>query len=104
MKTPGGITGRGFVKGDSRINRKGRPQGFDELRRAAIQILNEDVVWANGRTISRIELIFRRMSRSKNFREQEYFLEIAFGPLSRPAEVKAKTLQPGTVLRLHWPH
>lgn len=34
----GGITGKGFVKGDPRINRKGRPKSFDALRARAIEI------------------------------------------------------------------
>jgi hypothetical protein len=31
------------------------------------------------------------------------FMEIAFGPVP-PTKVEAKSLQPGTVLRLHLPH
>jgi hypothetical protein len=65
MKTPGGITGKGFVKGDPRCNRNGRPKGFDELRRVAQQIVGEDVIWADGSVITRAELIFRRWSRKK---------------------------------------
>jgi hypothetical protein len=103
MKTPGGITGKGFVKGDPRCNRKGRPKGFDELRRVAQMIANEDVVGADGRTISRVELLFRRWSRSKNPMLQKLFVEIAFGPVP-PTKVEAKSLQPRTVLRLHFPH
>jgi hypothetical protein len=102
-KMPGGITGKGFVAGDQRINRCGRPAGFDELRRKAQELLWQDVPWADGRMISRIEFILRRWSRSKKFREQMYFMEIAFGPVP-PAKVEAESLKPGTVLRLHWPH
>ena len=103
MKTLGGITGKGFVKGDPRCNRNGRPKGFDELRRVAQQILCEDVVWADGRTISRVELILRRWSRSKKPKLQKLFVEIAFGPVP-PTKVEANSLRPGTVLRLHLPH
>src|SRR5436190_2117158 len=82
MKTPGGITGKGFVKGDQRCNRKGRPNGFDELRRVAQQIMGEDAIWADGSVITRAELILRRWSRSKNPKQQMLFMEIAFGPCS----------------------
>jgi hypothetical protein len=101
-KTPGGITGKGFVKGDPRCNRNGRPKGFDELRRVAQQILGEDVVWADGRTISRVELILRRWSRSRNPMLQKLFIEYAFGPVP-PTKVEATRLEPGTVLRLSIP-
>jgi hypothetical protein len=102
-KTPGGITGKGFVKGDPRCWRKGRPRSFDQIRRVAQKIAAEDVIWADGSVISRAELILRRWSRSKNPKEQKLFVEIAFGPVP-PTKVEAKSLQPGTVLRLHFPH
>ena len=101
-KTPGGITGKGFVPGDPRCNRKGRPKGFDQLRRVAQQIVGEDVVWADGRTISRVELILRRWARSKNPRAQLLFMEYAFGPV--PTKIETNTLVPGTRLILRWPH
>ena len=100
MKTPGGITGKGFVKGDPRCNRNGRPKGFDELRRIAQQIIGEDAIWADGSVITRAELILRRWSRSKNPRLQLLFMEIAFGPVP-PTKVEAKSLQPRTTLFLH---
>jgi len=103
MKTPGGITGKGFANGDLRCNRKGRPKGFDELRRVAQRIVAEDAIWADGSVISRAELILRRWSRSKNPKLQMLFMEIAFGPVP-PTKVEAKSLQRGTVLRLHLPH
>jgi len=101
-KTPGGITGKGFVPGDPRCNRNGRPKGFDELRRQAQMILWEPVVWADGRTISRIEMIFRQWSRSKNPKLQMLFMEIAFGPVP-PAKVEANDLEPRTTLVLRFP-
>ncbi len=41
-KQRGGVTGKGFVKGDPRINRSGRPRHFDAFRELAIKIANED--------------------------------------------------------------
>jgi hypothetical protein len=103
MKTLGGITGKGFVKGDPRCNRNGRPRGFDELRRVAQMIANEDVVGADGRTISRVELLFRRWSRSKNPMLQKLFVEIAFGPVP-PTKLEVNELEPRTTLTLFFDH
>jgi hypothetical protein len=100
-KLVGGCTGKGFVKDDPRCWRKGRPRSFDQLRRVARELAWQDVPWADGRMVSRIELILRRWSRSKNFREQMYFMKIAYG---EPPEAETERLQPGTVLRLHLPH
>jgi hypothetical protein len=102
-KTPGGITGKGFVKGDPRINRNGRPVHFDTIRRLALQIAGEDVVWADGSVISRAELLLRRWSRSKKPKLQMLFMEIAFGPVP-PTKVEANALEPRTTLFLHFPH
>ena len=99
-KTLGGITGKGFVKGDPRCNRKGRSRSFDELRRVAQMIAGEDVVWADGSVISRAELLLRRWSRSKNPRLQLLFMEIAFGPVP-PTKVETNGLEPRTTLFLH---
>ena len=35
QKTRVGVTGKGFVKGDPRINRLGRPKHFDQFRKLA---------------------------------------------------------------------
>ena len=99
-KMPGGVTGKGFVKGDPRCNRKGRPKGFDEVRRVAQKIVGEDAIWADGSVISRAELLLRRWSRSKNPKLQMLFMEIAFGPVP-PTKVEANGLEPRTTLFLH---
>ena len=79
-KKPGGITGKGFVKGDPRINRKGRPKSFDALRELAQQIANEPLTSADGKIkLTRVEMIMRDWALSKNYQLQKAFIEIAFG-------------------------
>ena len=81
----GGITGKGFKKGDARINRKGRPRSFDALRDLAQQIAHETVkaggveVTIDGHKITVTEAILRQWAQSKNPQLQKGFLEIAFG-------------------------
>jgi hypothetical protein len=81
-KQQGGITGKGFVKGDPRINRKGRPKSFDKLRDLAVSLANETAkdssgkaVEFEGHTATQIEMLLRVMMRENPAR----FVEIAFG-------------------------
>lgn len=81
----GGITGKGFRKGDPRINRKGRPKSFDALRELAQQIAHESVlrdgepVVIDGHIVTAAELIMRQWATSKNPQLQKAFVEVAFG-------------------------
>ena len=68
-----------FVKGDKRINRKGRPKSFDALRKLAQQIAAEELQSTDGDTITRIEALLRVMSTSRNPADRKTFLEYAFG-------------------------
>jgi hypothetical protein len=101
-KMPGGFTGKGFVKGDPRINRRGRPRSFDEFRRIAQMITGEDVVGADGNTITRAEQMMRSWLRSKNPMLQKLLIEYAFGRV--PDKIETNALEPRTVLHLHYAH
>ena len=74
------IPGRPFVKGDKRINRKGRPKSFDQLRALAQQIAHEPI--SEGNTITVAEAILRTMAKENPAR----FVEIAYGKV--PDEVQ----------------
>jgi hypothetical protein len=80
-----------FVKGDPRINRKGRPKSFDALRELAKEIANEKIVSTDGKTaMTRVELILREMSLSKDPRQRVAFLEIAYGKVPNAVELTGK--------------
>jgi len=90
-KRPGGVTGKGFVKGDPRINRKGRPKTFDALRRLAQQVACELVESSEGTALeSRIEVIMRDWVTSGDPRKQQACVEVAYGTVPNPVEVSGK--------------
>ena len=74
-----------FVKGDPRINRRGRPKSFDALRALAQEIAHEEALSAgqpiiiNGHKVTATEAILRQWATSKNPQLQRAFLEIAYG-------------------------
>ena len=71
-----------FVKGDKRINRKGRPRSFDALRELALQIGHEPLTIGVGDKQMRLtvtEAILRQWAQSKNPQLQKAFIEIAYG-------------------------
>ena len=67
-----------FVKGDKRINRKGRPKSFDALRELAQQVASDVMETPEGK-ITRIEALLRVMSTSRNPADRALFLAYAFG-------------------------
>ena len=94
-KKPGGITGKGFVKGDPRINRKGRPRTFDQLRRLALSLLNEPAKGPDGRPLvidghvaTNVEIILRSAMRNPRF--AQWILEVAYGKVPDKVEVSGR--------------
>lgn len=67
-----------FVKGDKRINRKGRPKSFDELRSLAQQIAHERLA-AGDVSMTTTEAILRKWAASKDPRLQMQFMDVAYG-------------------------
>ncbi len=100
----GGATGKGFVKGDPRINRKGRPRSFDALRQLAQEIAHEIVrtqdgqpALVNGKPITTVELVLRSWAQSKDPRKQQAFIEYAFGKVPTETEISGKDGEPITI-------
>ena len=86
----GGITGKGFSKGDPRINRNGRPKSFDALRELGKQLGNEiaadklgQPLNRDGHLVTQIEAILLTMMRDN----PERFVEIAYGKVPMPVEM-----------------
>lgn len=71
---------RPFVKGDPRINRKGRPKNYDSLRKLILQILSETVSSQDGTiAMSRIEFVLRDWLASRDYRKQLAVIQYAYG-------------------------
>jgi hypothetical protein len=90
-----------FVKGDVRINRSGRPRGFDEMRKMALRIACEMVTLQNGRRMSVIEALLRSWVCSKEPALQIKFMEIAFGKVP---DAETTGLENRPTLILHYAH
>jgi hypothetical protein len=97
-----GVTGKGFVKGDPRINRKGRPRSFDQLRKLAQEIADEKVTDGHGNKIALVQAILRSWVESKEPMLQKAFMEYAFGKV--PDKLETNPLENKTPLILHFGH
>ena len=99
----GGITGKGFVKGDPRINRKGRPKDFDKLRELAKAISHEVAtkdgkqIIVNDKIATVAEIILRQWAQSKDPRLQMAFVEFAYGKPPQKQEIVGKEGGPVTL-------
>jgi hypothetical protein len=84
-KQPGGATGKGFVKGDPRINRNGRPKAFDTLRAEAQRVAEEYVETKDGKKKQRVIKILEDMARNPKLYVD--FLQIAYGKVPQSIEL-----------------
>lgn len=73
------VRGKPFKKGgDPRINKFGRPKGFDEARKAAVEMLGEKIVSADRSVaLTRFQMILMDWTNSRNFQKQKAMLELA---------------------------
>ena len=93
---------RKFVKGDPRINRSGRPRGFDAFRRAAQAIACEMVTDSEGNTMTCVEALLRSWATSEEPQLQRAFVEYAFGKV--PDKLETNPLENKKTLILHYAH
>ena len=98
----GGVTGKGFVRGDARINRSGRPRGFDAFRRAAQAIAHETVTDSEGNKMTCVEALLRSWATSEEPQLQRAFIEYAFGKV--PDKLETNPLENKTRLILYYGH
>lgn len=82
-----------FVKGDKRINRKGRPKDVPGLRELVQSILHEvatdkngQPLEINGHTATVIEAKIRQLIQSRNTQDTRIVFDYAFGKV--PDEIK----------------
>jgi len=68
-----------FVKGDPRINRRGRIKTFSQFRKIAQEIAGRTITTRDGRTMKKAEQLLEEWSNSDEPMLQRAFAEYAFG-------------------------
>jgi hypothetical protein len=96
------VIGKAFVKNDPRINKSGRPRGFDEMRRMAQRIAGEMVTDNEGNKMRCVEAILRSWAKSDEPLLQRAFIEYAFGKV--PDKLETNPLENKQTLILHYGH
>jgi hypothetical protein len=96
------VIGRPFVKNDPRINRRGTPRSFDQLRKLAQSIGAELVVDSEGRKLTVAEAVLRKLASSGDAQANRIFLEYGFGRV--PDKIETTGLENKTTLILHYGH
>lgn len=73
-----------FVKGDSRINKNGRPKAFDFIRELAQKIGSEvePVIKGKPNALTNAEIVLRQLM----MRDGAKFIEVAYGKVPQPVE------------------
>jgi hypothetical protein len=89
-----------FVKGDPRINRKGRPRSFDHFRELALKVAGENLTLPSGEKITVAEALLRKCAKSNEAALLKTFFEYAFGKV--PDKLEATGLENKTTLVLHY--
>ena len=91
-----------FVKGDPRINHKGRPHSFETFRKLCQKVLAERVKGDDGKAILNAEKLIRGWLDSKEPAAQRTLAEYAFGKV--PDKIETSGLEGKTTLILHFAH
>jgi hypothetical protein len=97
-KQPGGVTGKGFTKGDPRINRRGRPKSFDAWRKLLQSVMDEPATGPDGKPIvkkvgdrehivTNAEMFAEAWMKSK---DRKGFAEHAYGKPKEEIELNSK--------------
>ncbi len=96
------VIGRPFTKNDARINRSGKPRGFEELRRLAQRIGQELCKDSDGNTLTVAEAVLRKLVQSDDARSLQIFLEYGYG--KPPDRLETTGLENNKTLVLHFGH
>jgi hypothetical protein len=97
------VVGKPFQKGaDLRRNTRGRPRTFDALRELCQKICNERINLDDGEVITRLEVILRDWSTSKDLQKQIALVQYGYG--KPPEKIEATGLEDKPTLILHYAH